>query len=319
MRTKAFIVLSLIWIVFFAGLSVKPMFKNIPYGTVRLTDSLYIDKQPIRVIDYIEFLSDIRHSYTPRMHDSIAKLPLYGLSEEIAYGLYDSLSMDTAFYERMLTRTWQTIGNDRHIYGVDYRLRSAKYYNYPIVNINYYQIFEFCRWRSDKVKLHYAVISKTLKQRKKYPINFEYRIIKHKEWEKAMSVFFEEIGKLKRVNDGGALLNIAKPYPKSNGFSYQSVNAAEYLDNEIVTIGFNWIDEAGLGDVSYMHFEKSTDWVTFRCICEIKDDGMEKPEVKKKTAPKKKLQKSHKPDPKPKEKKVKGIKSEKAQKKKRRH
>ena len=290
------------------------MFKHLPYGTVRLTDSLYIDKQPIRVMDYLEFLSDIRHSYTPRMHDSISKLPLYGLSEEVAYGLYDSLSMDTVFYERMLTRTWQTIANDKHIYDVDYRLRSSKYFSYPIVNINYYQIFEFCRWRTDKVRLHYAVKCKTLKQRKKYPINFEYRIIKHKEWEKAMSVYFEEVGKLKRVGVDKALSNIAKPYPKKENFSYESVNAAEYLENNIVTIGFNWIDEAGLGDVSYMYFEKPCDWVTFRCVCEIKSDGT-KPIVKEKKMPKKELQRTNKPAPKPKERKVKGIKTEKAKKK----
>jgi len=288
------------------------MFKKLPYGTIRLTDSLYIDKQPIKVSDYLEFLSDIRNSYTPKMHDSIRKLPLFGLSPKIAYHLYDSLPMDSVFYKRMITRIWQTVGNDRFEFGVDYRLTSAKYYNYPIVNVNYYQIFEYCKWRTDKVKMFYAVKSRNLRQRKKYPINFIYRIVKRKEWEKAMGTFFSNIGKLTNSRSNTIMNNIASPYQASKNFSYESTNAAEYLDDEIITIGFNWINAAGLGDVSYMNFEKNTDWISFRCMCEILPDTVNKPIIPKaKPLPKSKK----KVKPKKKERKIKGIKTEKAKRK----
>jgi len=318
LRTKGFILLLLIWIILFAGKDKTIIFKNIPYGTIRLTDSLYIDKQPIKVRDYLEFLNDIRNSYTPVFHDSISKMQLFNLPSEIGYHLYDSLPMDSNFYQRMITRTWQTVGNEKHIYATDYRLLSAKHYNYPIVNVNYYQIYEFCRWRTDKVKLHYAVENKTLRQRKKYPIDFEYRIIKRKEWEKAMGTFFEDIGKLKTIESSSELLNLAKPYPSSKKFTYNSRNAAEYLEDDIITIGFNWIDEAGMGDVSYMAFEKPTDWVTFRCMCEIKTDTVNiKPEVN--------IQQhnviqyfSQEDITQEEEKDVKGIKAEKAKKKRKR-
>lgn len=290
------------------------MFKNIPFGTVRLTDSLYIDSQPIKIRDYLEFLSDIRRSYSPIYHDSIKKLPIFGLSKNIAFHLYDSLPMDTVFYKKMVTRSWQTHGNDKFSYDIDYRLTSLRYHNYPVVNIDYKQIYEFCKWRSDKVKLYYANKCTTLKQRKKYPINFEYRLISHKEWEKAMGTFIHTIKKLKTVERNPEISNESSPYieTKSSEFYYESTNAAEYLQNDIITVGFNWIDEAGLGDVSYMRFEKPTDWITFRCICEIKSDTINIPKIK---APKTVKEKKPEKVVKPKEKNVKGVNSKDVKKK----
>ncbi len=313
MRIKLTIIFILLWALFFAGLSKKRMFKNIPYGTVRLTDSLYIDKQPIRVVDYIEFLSDIRRSYTPKFHDSIQKLPLFGLSRDEVYHMYDSLPMDSAFYNKMLTRTMQTVGNDKYVYSVDYHLTSSKYYNYPIVNVNFIQINEFCKWRTDKVKLAYAVKCRSLRQRKKYPINFEYRILTHKEWEKAMGTFIYDVDKLSTVNSDMAIKNLSKPYikEKKRKFYYDSNNAAEFLDQDIITVGFNWIEQVGLGDVSYMQFEKPTDWVTFRCICEIKEDTVNIPPIKEVTVAKEEpMIKPGYKTKKKKDKKVKGVKTE---------
>ncbi len=278
----------------FAGLPIKLSFRHLPPGTVYLKDSLYIDKQPIRVVDYLEFLTHIRHSYTPRLHDSIAKLPLYNLSPDIAYHLYDSLPMDTVFYKRMLTRTWKVLSSDRKIYDVDFHLTSSRYYNYPVVNINYYQIFEYCRWRTDMVKINYAVKSKTLKQRKKYPINFKYRQVKRKEWELAMSEYFEDIGKLSDKVSGLKRYNAPEAYVtnKKKKFYYDSQNVAEYLDGDIVTTGFNWQDEYGIGDVRYIYYTKPVDWIGFRCICQILPDTINKVappivKVEKKAKPKK--------------------------------
>lgn len=301
---------------FFAGHSKIHMFKNIPIGTVRLTDSLYIDSQPIKVRDYLEFLGDIRRSYSPIYHDSINKLPVFGLPKNILYELYNSLPMDTVFYRKMVTRSWHTHNNDNFSYDIDFRLTSSRYSNYPIVNINSIQIREFCKWRSDKVKLYYASKCKTLKQRKKYPINFEYRIISHKEWEKAMGSFINSVKKLKTVDQEHEIINVAAPYTyeKNTAFYYESTNAGEYLQNDIVTVGFNWIDEAGLGDVSYMKFEKPADWITFRCICEIKTDTINVSKIKPEKIIKKKKPKKVIKD-KPKEKKIKGVRSKDAKKK----
>ncbi len=309
LKIRVLTVLGFIWLVIFAGSSSKRLFKEPPPGTIYLSDSLYIDAQPIRVADYLEFLTHIRRSYTPKLHDSIAKLPIYNLAPEVAYHLYDSLPMDTIFYNKMLTRTWEVLSSDRKIYNIDYHLTSSRYYNYPVVNVNYYQIFEFCRWRTDMVKLHYAVISKTLKQRKKYPINFVYRQVKRTEWEKAVALYFDDVVKLSDNINGIKVYNAAAAYHKERKrkFYYDSENAAEYLDGGIVTTGFNWRDKYGIGDVRYVYFQKPVDWIGFRCICEIKKDTINKPavvRVKKIKTPKPKKVKTAKP------KKKKGIKIE---------
>jgi hypothetical protein len=309
LNIRLFVILGVIWLLLFAGNSSKRLFKETPPGTVYLSDSLYIDAMPIRVVDYLEFLTHIRRSYTPRLHDSIEKLPLYNLSPDIAYHLYDSLPMDSVFYNKMLTRTWKVLSSDRKIYDVDYHLTSSKYYNYPVVNINYYQVFEYCRWRTDMVKIGYAMKSKTLKQRKKYPINFVYRQVRRPEWEKAMAVYFEDIGKLSENVNGLEKYNAPEAYQRNRKrkFYYDSENAAEYLDKELVTTGFNWRDKYGIGDVRYVYFQKPVDWIGFRCICEILPDTVNKQPIvvaKPEKQPKPKKVKPAKP------KKKKGIKVE---------
>ena len=293
----------------------KPLFKDFPPGTVMITDSLYIDKQPIRVIDYLEFLHDIRNSYTPKLHDSINKLPLYNLNPNIPAHLYDSLPMDSVFYERMLTRTWQVVSSDKKVYGVDYHLLSSRYYNYPLVNINYYQVFEYCKWRTDKVRLHYAVISRTLKQRKKYPINFKYRQVKRKEWERTLSLYFEEVKTVSQSLKNINLVNAATPYVpqgKKKKFYYESENVGEYLYGEIVAVGFNWKGEYGIGDISYIRYKKPTDWIGFRTIFEVLPDTINEPRPISTTPEKPKRIKTPKTKTpkKKKDKKLKGIKGE---------
>jgi formylglycine-generating enzyme required for sulfatase activity len=297
----------------------KGPFKEPPLGTVYLKDSLYLDKQPVRVSDYLEFLSDIRRGYTSKMHDSILKLPLYNLSPDIAFHLYDSLKFDSIFYERMLTRTWQVLSSDRKVFGVDYHLLSSKYYSYPLVNVNFYQMFEYCRWRTDKVRLYYAVKCKTLKQREKYPMNFKYRLPQRKEWELAMSLYFDDVEKLSESMNDQVVQNTEAPY-FSNGrqsFYYNSTNVGEYLDGGIVTTGFNWHEKYGIGDVRYIYFDKPTDWIGFRCICEVlPSDGHKPAKVEKpsSTAQKQEETKPAKPK-KEKEKKLRGIKAEKVKRK----
>lgn len=309
LNIRLFVILVFFWMVIFAGSSSKQSFKEFPPGTIYLSDSLYIDAQPIRVVDYLEFLTHIRHSYTPKLHDSIAKLPLFNLSPDLAYHIYDSLPMDTVFYNKMLTRTWKVLSSDNKVYDIDYHLTSSKYYNYPVVNVNFYQIFEYCRWRTDMVRINYAVRSKSLNQRKKFPINFVYRQVSRTEWEKAMSVYFDDVVKLSQKVNGIEQYNAAYEYVKdrSRKFYYDSENAAEYLADELVATGFNWRDKFGIGDVRYVFFQKPVDWISFRCIVQILPDTINKPNVaeeKQIEQPKHEKVKTAKP------KKKKGIKVE---------
>ncbi len=317
MNIKPYILFIFLLVISFSAVAKKkkPLFKESPPGTVMISDSLYIDKHPIRVIDYLEFLHDIRNSYTPKLHDSINKLPLYNLNPQIPRHLYDSLPMDSLFYKRMLTRTWQVVSSDKKVYGIDYHLLSSRYYNYPLVNIGYYQIFEYCKWRTDKVKLYYAVKCKTLKQRKKYPINFIYRQVRRKEWEKTLSIFFEEVKTVSKSLSNISMVNAATPYVSENKkkpFYYESDNVGEYLAGDIVAVGFNWKEEYGIGDISYVKYTKPTDWIGFRAMFEVLPDTINKPIIVKEelSKPIKNKKPKSKPSKKKTDKKLKGINNE---------
>jgi len=253
--------------------SSKKIYKSLPPGTVRLTDSLYIDKFPVRVGDYIEFLKSIKSFYNNALHDSIKKMPLFGLTDLDVMGLQEVFRGDSMEYIRMLTRTWITYSNDERRYDVDYHLKSSKFYNFPIINVSYEQMRHYCRWRTDMVKLHYATICKTERQRRKYPMNFVYRMVKRKEWEAVLGEYFYDV---KKNNEKDRLLNskpnnIIKSYNKEKGrdFYYDVNNAAETLDNAIVAFNFKWNEQYHIGDISYFKFGKPCDWISFRCICEI--------------------------------------------------
>gem|GEM_PF-1044811 len=301
---------GLLWLLLLSVVCVYASPTKPPLGTVYLDSNLYIDQQPVRVIDYLEFLHDIRKGYQPKVIDSINKLPLFGLNENEALSVLLPNKFDSLFYDRMLLKTWQVLSSDRKVLGIDNQIMGNKYYNFPVVNVGYYQMIEFCRWRTAKVKLHYAVNSMSLKQRQKYPIDFQFRIIKRSEWEKAMAIYFENVVKLEAKNDAEIGVNDPAPYPdrSQNYFAYISENVGEYLADDIVSTGLNWNTKYGIGDVRYVYYNNPTDWVGFRCICEVKNAPIvvEQP-VKK---PKEKEKPAQKVEEEPKAKKLKGIKSE---------
>lgn len=246
--------------------------KNPPPGTIRLTDSVYIDKFPVKIKDYIEFLSSIKSFYSEACHDSLVKLPKFGLSDEDIQGLMKTFQGDSILYLKMLTRTWVTYSNDERRYDIDYHLKSPKFYDFPVVNITIEQMRYYCQWRTDMVMLYYATNCKNEKKRLKYPMNFKYRLIKRKEWELSISEFFYDIKKKKTDNKVKSEPdNVLKPYlyEKDVEFYYDTENAAETLDNEIVTFDFVWNSSVKIGNISYFKFEEPCDWVTFRCACEI--------------------------------------------------
>ncbi|RLD67121.1 MAG: hypothetical protein DRI84_03320 [Bacteroidetes bacterium] len=262
-----------------ASVAKKLRFKEPPPGTVRLTDSLYIDRSPVRVVDYLEFLSAIRNSYSPRMHDSIQELPNFGLSVSDVNRLRAKMPWDSIYYLRMLTRTWTTYANDIQKFDVDYHIKNPRFYDYPIININYKQVVEYCKWRTDMVKLHYAMLSSNEKQRRHYPMNFEYRLPNKKEWDKVIGRFFSKIEKLDKLttNKGGLLQNMVSPYANKKTFQYQSSNVGEMLDKYIATVGFAWDESLNLGSIQYVRWEEPVDWIGFRCICEVlPEDGAKK-------------------------------------------
>ena len=262
--------------VFLLLLSAKEKrFKENPPGTVYLTDTLYIDAYPVKVYDYLKFLESVKLFYNEAFHDSVLKMPRFGVTEEAVQAMLDTFHGDSVLYDKLLTRSWVSYGNDDRRFDIDFRLRGQRYYNYPIVNINIFQMRYYCQWRTDMVMLDYAIKCKTEKKRRKYPWTFEYRMVKRKEWQSALGKYADDVKREKK--EGPQRFqpkNTVKPYMPERGrdFYYDPANAAETLDQGVLVIDFEYNKQNGLGDVSYTHFNKADDWITFRCICEILSD-----------------------------------------------
>jgi len=283
-RKRIILIFVLLWgVILAASLAKKRLFKSPPPGTIALTDSLYFDKAPVRTIDYLEFLAAIRNSYSPRMRDTLKNLPLYGVKIDDIKGIQEKMQWDSIYYIKMLPRTWITYANDIKKYDVDYHIKNEKYYNYPVINLSYMQVFEYCKWRTNMVKIHYALISSSEQQRRKYPMNFEYRVPTKAEWDKAMGRFFDDIVKLDKMTAAkdNYVNNVANIYGQSKRFQYNSNNVGEMLDNFIITTGFAWDEQFDMGNINYVKYTEPSDWAGFRCVCEVIPEEGRKKKVQK--------------------------------------
>lgn len=248
------------------------IFKKPPPGTVYIGDSVYIDLKPVTTQEYIIFLKALNTYYSNSFVDSVNKLPDYGITKVQIDSLISHFKGDSSLYKKMLPRVLMTYSSYEKKYDPDFRLSSGKYRNYPIVNIGPKQAKKYCEWRTTMVKLHYATLAENEEDRTEYPLNFKYKIVDRKNWEKALSIFFMELEVNKHSKN--MQINETKPYKYQRGinFYYSAVNAGELLENEIVSVDFEWTKSVGLGNISYVKFHKPEDWITFRCKCEILDE-----------------------------------------------
>ena len=284
-RIGIFILLFSLALLFESAVPEKGLhFKELPPGTVRLSDSIYVDIQPVRVVDYLEFLSAIRNSYSPKIRDSIENYPLWGLSMKTYQDLLDRTPWDSLYFEKMLPRTLTTYANDIQKYDVDFHIKNPQYFSYPVVNLSYRQVYEYCKWRTAMVMLRYAIKCSTENQRRKYPMNLKYRLAKVDEWDKIIGKFFGRIEKenFLNENDNNLVTNKLAPYPQKKYFQYESSNVGEMLEDLQVVVGFAWDEHFGIGKINYVVWEQPVDWIGFRCVCEILPEKGQENKNKKK-------------------------------------
>lgn len=132
--------------------------KLIPPGTVKVNDSLFIDKTEVANAHWREWVE--------------------------AYLL--NMKKDTVLYYKFLpdTTVWD---NDSNFSLQEFYFKHPSYNMYPVVGISYEQAIEFCKWRT-----YMANLNQYLKNQKKqynpdsaykFPIHFVYRLPTIDEWE----------------------------------------------------------------------------------------------------------------------------------------
>lgn len=251
----------------------KPPFKTkqSPPGTVWLRDSVFIDVNPVKCIDYKEFLAFVNVAYNKELRDSLKNIPPYALNIEAFRSYMRLCGPDKPLHKKMnipqdMELSWDMNMNEY--------LNSPTYKNYPIVNISYNQALTYCEWRTDMVMLFYASDSKDEKQRnKKYYTKIKYRLPTAEEWDYAMHKFEEYIFTNYSVYAGERCATYeAIPQKRNLSFTYIPHNIAELSMEENVALGMSWRDMDTTNNYSKtVKYFRPSDWLGFRCVCEIEE------------------------------------------------
>ncbi|MDD5149635.1 MAG: SUMF1/EgtB/PvdO family nonheme iron enzyme [Flavobacterium sp.] len=212
-----------------------------PPGTIKLNGSLYIDKTPITNVMYLEFENKVLGGWNLRLHNSIKKLPNYGIDLSIMNLSLDSIEKKS-FYSKIKHDINFSITK---IINSNYYFNHPKYSHNPVLNITKEQAELFCLWRTDMVQLLLAFESKTIQERKKYPNKILYRLATKQEFEIAEE-YFKNIGLLKISKKESPLkMEIEKVKQK-----FYLLNLSELTNNENI-------------------YREKNNYSSFRCICEI--------------------------------------------------
>lgn len=217
-----------------------------PPGTLKLNDSLYIDKTPVTNQMYREFLASLENFWSPEKHDSIIAYPKFNLDKKIRESLENRNTFTTV--DRLMLK--KKVFADK-----DY-LFDTRYNNHPVLNISREEAEMFCLWRTDMVMLLWAYNSDNEEERSMFPSEVKYRLPKLEEYQEAVN-FFSNRNKIEMTREKSPLrlkLKVNKPQT----FTLHRISEFT-LGNSF--FWENWRSEIPTGEPN--------DYTGFRCVCEV--------------------------------------------------
>ncbi len=242
--------------------------KIAPPGTIMLNDSLFIDVNPIKNIDYREFISFLSITYSKVVRDSLDRLPMFGVDYEGFRKFMRLSGNDKELLGRMRIRLDQRLSWAQSL---EEYLNNPNYNNNPVVCVSFNQASEYTKWRTRIVMFRWAVDSKNEKERAKYYTKIRFRLPTPEEWETAMDKYKDNV----ILNKAIFPHNVACTYPavpqmKKTKFYYIPGNVAELTNIENLADGLSWYDRDTTGNYKKrVEYYAPHDWLGFRCVCEI--------------------------------------------------
>ena len=224
---------------------------EIPPGTIKINDSLYIDKGPIDNLMYLEFTKNVKKLWNYTLHDSLKLLELENIDKSLLSYSLNSDQNEKIYNEIILAENLKISDS----VDINYYFNYPDYYYHPVIGISKNQAQIFCEWRTDMVNMRW---SKELKNDKKEYKKIIYRLPTNEEYILAKKVFREK-DKLLIINENSPLKIDLKNLRNKNNFILY--NASEYtISDENFkenSLQINNIDQL------------DSPYTFFRCICEL--------------------------------------------------
>ncbi|MBL7727292.1 MAG: SUMF1/EgtB/PvdO family nonheme iron enzyme [Dinghuibacter sp.] len=251
------------FIVFVNGLTAQ---KNPPPGTLRLNDSVYIDKHPVTNADYAFFLLCLEQFWNHAVSDSLNQTDLSRL---------ELPKLQRKYIRDMRWRNNQQLLYNRMQPGkavykfldsgltLKQQLLHPRVKDFPITGISLEQAVTFCKWRTDMVRIQYAANHKSEKKKAKHFSYLQYRLPLAGEW----MAIQKEKGFL-----GKQLMNtrLQEEWKLQERFINYAFSFTEWVEpsGEIHKLAVN--DQEKILDMTVPPSENTPMLMGFRCSCDVR-------------------------------------------------
>ena len=225
---------------------------EVPPGTIRINDSLFIDKGPVDNLMYSEFTDNVRALWTYTLQDSLELLELENMGHSL---LTHSLNanQNKEIYAKVTVAQNLELPENVGIYSY---FNHPEYKYHPVIGISKDLAQLFCQWRTDMVNLRWSAEVRNSNQ--KYD-KIKYRLPTPAEYVLAIE-YFTNKDKLLVDNKKSPLKIDLKELLYNDNFILFDI--PEYTSKEQYFIE---------GSTKKVENRQDENYVLFRCICEVQN------------------------------------------------
>ncbi|MES2730317.1 MAG: SUMF1/EgtB/PvdO family nonheme iron enzyme [Bacteroidota bacterium] len=239
-----------------------------PPGTIWLRDSIFIDQRPVENVHYLEYehwMRDMLHFNLECFKNVVDTLPLFGvIRDSIVYQSFcrQRFQNDSILVDYATPVSWSTEGTGTY-------LRSPATRRYPLINAAYQTAKAYCEWRTYAAMMMYATTPNE-NDRKKYYRKIKYRLPTQAEWEYALATFHKD-SYVPTAKGNSSLM--AQPFPvNTQAAKFVLSNISEMVAEYGIAKGWNFKNKKSYNQPDFTTtYQYPSEWLGFRCVCEVED------------------------------------------------